>query len=48
MSNSSLGQKQPPGVFCKKMRYKKFSTIPKKTPVPESLLKRDPGTGIFL
>ena len=48
MTNSSLGQKQPPGVLCKKMRYNKFSTIPEKTHVPECLLKRDLGTGIFL
>ena len=41
-------QKQPPEVFCKKRCSKKFRKIHRKTPVAESLFKRDPGTGVFL
>ena len=32
-----IPQKQPPEVFCKKSFSYKFSKIPSKTPVPESL-----------
>ena len=37
-------QKQPPGVFCKKMCCQKFRTIHRKTPVQETLFRPQPAT----
>ena len=41
-------QKQPPEEFYVKRCFKKFHKIRRKTPVQESFLKRDSGTGVFL
>ena len=40
-------QKQPPEAFCKKMCSWKFHKIHRKTPVPETLLKKETLVQVF-